>query len=68
VSVDGDVVSDRLPRALDLVSSARQAALRDETLEVVAASVDDALGDHLILHDLIDSWGPLLGLDTVAAP
>ena len=68
VSVDGDVVSDRLPRALDLVSSARQAALRDETLAVVAAGVDNALGDHLLLHDLIDSWGPLLGLDTVAAP
>ena len=68
VSVDGDVVSDRLPHALALSSSARRAALRDETLAVVAAGVDDALGDHLLLHDLIETWGPLLGLDTVATP
>jgi|GEM_PF-777245 len=68
VSVDGDPIADRLPLALDVVSPANRAALVDETIAAVGAGLDNAVGDHVLLQDLIDIRGPLLGLDTVATP
>jgi hypothetical protein len=40
----------------------------DETLAAVGAGLDDALGDHVLLQELLDTHGSLLGLDTVAVP
>jgi uncharacterized protein (DUF2252 family) len=68
VSVDGDAIADALPTALDLASPANRGALVDETIAVVAAGLDNALGDHVLLQELLDTHGPLLGLDTVATP
>lgn len=68
VSVDGDAIADALPTALDLGSPANRGALVDETLAAVDAGLDNALGDHVLLQELLDTHGPLLGLDTVATP
>jgi uncharacterized protein (DUF2252 family) len=68
VSVDGDAIADRLPTALDLASPANRGALVDETLAAVGAGLDNALGDQVLLQELLDTHGPLLGLDTVAIP
>lgn len=62
VTVDGDVVGDRLGEALGIDDDDRVAALREETREATHDSLAVARDDHERLAALLEVHGPLLGL------